>query len=235
MDDTGRLPHDNAGVTRPWTTLDSVETPDGRLELRRRGADDYLITLAGRVLMNSQASRSETALGELAALSAAASDHPRVLIGGLGMGCTLRAALDALPAAAEVLVCELNEVVVRWCDAELAPLTDHAAADPRVRIEVGDVADRIAGSRPGEFDAIALDLYEGPHAGHGAARDPLFGVAALANARRALRSRGVFAIWSEHRDAAFERRLHAAGFSFEVQRPGRGGLRHAVYLARPRA
>jgi len=234
-DDTAVAPTDTRGVTRAWTTLDAVDTPDGRLVLRRRGDDDFLITLGGRVLMNSRASRSEAALGKLAAQAASSSATPRLLIGGLGMGCTLRAALDALPAQAEVVVSELNEVVVRWCDGALAPLTAHASRDARVRIEIIDVAERIAAAarRPGEFDAIALDLYEGPHAGRGAEHDPLFGRAALDATRRALRTGGAFAVWTELRDAGFERRLRAARFEFDVQRPGRGGLRHAVYLARP--
>lgn len=252
-DDTAVAPTDTRGVTRAWTTLDAVDTPDGRLALRRRGDDDFLITLAGRVLMNSRTSRSEAALGELAAQASQAagssaagsseagssaegsSEAPRILIGGLGMGCTLRAALDALPAQAEVVVSELNQVVVRWCDGALAPLTAHASGDARVCIEIGDVVDRIdaAARRRGEFHAIALDLYEGPHAGRGAERDPLFGRAALDTTRRALRAGGTFAVWTEHRDAGFERRLRTAGFGFEVRRPGRGGLRHAVYLARP--
>jgi spermidine synthase len=223
-------------VTRAWTTLDSAETPDGRLELRRRGDDDFLITLGGRVLMNSRASRSEAALGEMAAHAASSAAVPQLLIGGLGMACTLRAALDALPDRAVVVVSELNEVVVRWCDGPLAPLTAHASADPRVSIELADVADRIAAAaaRGGEFHAIALDLYEGPHAGRGAESDSLFGSAALETTRSALLRDGVLVLWSEHRDSGFERRLRSAGFRFEVRRPGRGGLRHAVYLARPR-
>lgn len=223
-------------MPHPWTTLDRVDTPDGTLELRRRD-DDWLITVAGRVLMNSRASRSELALGELAARAAceAAGDAPaRLLVGGLGMACTLRAALDELPAAAEVVVRELHECVVRWCEGPLAPLTDAASADSRVRLELGDVADAIASAaeRGPRFHAIALDLYEGPHAGRGADRDPLFGTRALERTRRALLPRGTFALWTEHRDAAFEKRLRRSGFAFEVRRPGRGGLRHAVYLAR---
>jgi spermidine synthase len=225
---------DNRGVTRAWTTIDTVDTVDGHLELRRRGEQDFLITLAGRVLMNSRTSRSEAALGELTAIAAARAECPRVLIGGLGMGCTLRAALDALPAHAEVVVAELHEAVVRWCQGELAALTGEATADARVTIELVDVAERIAqaGRESERFDAIALDLYEGPHAQRGADADPLFGRVALANAHGALREQGVLAVWSEGRDGAFEKRLRASGFSFEVRRPGRGGLRHAVYLAR---
>jgi len=228
-------------MARPWTTLEQVDTPDGALELRQRGEDDFLITIAGRVLMNSHASRSEAALGEIAAaaalsaVSAANAPAPTLLIGGLGMACTLRSALDGLPDHARVVVSELNDVVVRWCNGPLAPLTDHASADARVVIEHGDVAARIrqAADRGGEFHAIALDLYEGPHAGRAAERDPLFGRDALRTTRKALRRGGTLTLWTEHRDAAFEKRLRTAGYRFEVQRPGRGGLRHAVYLARP--
>ena len=102
-------------LARPWETLDAATTPDGRLELRRRDAREFLITLGGRVLMNSQASLSEVALGRLACAAIADRTAPRVLIGGLGMACTLRACLDALPERASVVVAELNEVVLRWC------------------------------------------------------------------------------------------------------------------------
>ena len=223
-------------MTRSWTTLDAADTPDGRLELRQRGEDDFLITLDGRILMNSRANRSELALGELAAQATSPNRTPRILIGGLGMGCTLRAALDALPPAAEVVVAEINADVVRWCAGPLGPLTAHSTSDDRVQVELSDVSDSIAAaSQSGKgYDAIALDLYEGPHQGSQSPSGRHFTKPALLAMRRALRSRGTLAVWTEHRDAAFERQLRSAGFSFEVQRPGRGGLRHAIYLARSR-
>ncbi len=119
-------------MTRPWKTLDSVDTEEGRLELRQRGSREFLITLAGRVLMNSATSRSEVALAQVACAEIAGRSAPRLLIGGLGMGCTLRAALDAMPAEARLLVVELNEAVLRWCRGPLAALTDRAAEDERV-------------------------------------------------------------------------------------------------------
>jgi len=222
-------------LARPWRTLETATTPDGRLELRRRDAREFLITIDGRVLMNSQASGSEVALGRLACAAIADRVAPRVLIGGLGMACTLRACLDALPPRAQVVVAELNEVVVRWCrEGPLAELTDRAALDPRVELRVGDVADAIReAAAPGadRFDAVILDLYEGPHPG--SPRDhPHYGEAALALAHAALRPGGVFALWSEERNPGFEKHLARAGFRVRAERPGHGARRHVVYLGR---
>ena len=119
------------------------------------------------------------------------------------MGCTLRAALDALPARARVRVAELNPVVLRWCGGPLAPLNRKVLADPRVEVCGVDVADLIRAARD-SFDAILLDLYEGPHAGTDPVGDPFYGMAALEAARRALVAGGVLGIWSEDPDAAVE-------------------------------
>ena len=222
-------------MAQPWQTLDKSETPDGVLELRRRGERDFLILINNRVLMNSSANRSEIALGELACKVVASQPRPRVLIGGLGMGLTLRAALDALPHAAEVIVAELNPLVAAWCRGPLAGLTKNAVDDPRVTVLTYDVAAVIAlTARPGakKYDAIIIDLYEGPHGGTDAVHDPFYGSRALFKTAEALSGGGVFAVWGEASDAAFEKRLAAAGFSIDRQRPGRGGLRHVVYVAR---
>ena len=221
-------------MARPWETLERVDTVHGALELRRRGERDFLILIDGRVLMNASAEGSETALGELAGRSVAGRPRPRVLIGGLGMAITLRAALDSLPDDARVSVAEIEPTVVAWCRASLAPLTHGAVFDPRVSVEICDVADIIRRADARTFDCIALDLFEGP-AERSGAEDPLFGPQGLAAARRALTSAGVYAVWSEKPGSAFEKRLTKAGFSFECKRPGRGGLRHAVYLARVQA
>ncbi|MCP3987047.1 MAG: spermidine synthase [bacterium] len=218
-------------MSRPWNTLGRFETSEGELELRRRGPRDFLITVAGRVLMNSQASRSEQALGERAATEVASRPRPRVLIGGLGMACTLRAVLDALPADAEVVVAELHEGIVDWCRGPLAELTDAAICDPRVTVELGDVTDLIRQTPAGTFDALVLDLYEGPPPGARSRRDPHFGERALAHAHRALAPGGVFAIWAEDPDPTFEKGLRNAGFETRHERPGRGGRRHVIYLA----
>lgn len=215
-------------MTRPWETLDAVDTDEGRLELRRRG-DDYVITVAGRVLMSSMAHLTEVAVAETACREVARRETPRVLIGGLGMGYTLRAALDSLPKTARVEVAEINEVVVRWCRGPLAGLTGNALKDPRARVVMEDVALVIG---RGGFDAIILDLYEGPREAAKAEGDPFYGREALRRTREALTPGGVFAVWSEDPDAAFEKRLRSAGFDIERSKPGKGGPRHVVYLAR---
>jgi len=221
-------------MAQTWRTLETVETKDGALELRQRGERDFLILLNGRVLMNSGANRSERTLGANACALVADRSAPRVLIGGLGMGLTLRAALDALPRSAEVVVAELNPVVVKWCRGPLAALTGRAVDDPRVSVVVTDVAEVIAAAakeRNRRFDAIIIDLYEGPGSGTDAVRDPFYGSLALARTKGALATGGLFAVWGESPDAAFEKRLAAAGFRVGRQRPGRGGLRHVVYQA----
>lgn len=221
-------------MARPWQTIDKVKTEDGVLELRRRGERDYLILINNRVLMNGSANRSEMALGERACKIVTSRNRPHVLIGGLGMGFTLRAALNSLPPTAEVIVAELNPAVVAWCRGPLVGLTKDAVDDPRVLITVDDVADIIEkAAKPGarKFDAIIIDLYEGPHAKTDATNNPFYGSRALKTTAAALSSGGVFAVWGESADAAFEKRLVVAGFSVNTIRPGRGGLRHVVYVA----
>ena len=221
-------------MAQPWQTIDRVDTADGVLELRRRGERDFLIVINGRVLMNSSANRSEIALGESACRAVVARERPSVLIGGLGMGLTLRAALGSLPSTAEVVVAELNPVVVQWCRGPLAGLTGSAVDDPRVTVVIEDVSSviaRAAKSGAERFDAIIIDLYEGPGSSTYSRNDPFYGSNALKATASALSTGGVFAVWGENSDTAFEKRLAAAGFSVERQRPGRGGLRHVVYLA----
>jgi spermidine synthase len=223
-------------MAQPWQTIDKVDTPDGVLELRQRGERDFLIIINNRVLMNSSANRSELALGELACKQAATHPRPRVLIGGLGMGLTLRATLDSLQRTTRVVVAELNPVVVKWCRGPLAGLTANAVDDPRVTIKIDDVSSVIKkaaqANNAERFDAIILDLYEGPYARTDAVNDPFYGTRALKTTVSALSEGGVFAVWGESPDAAFEKRLVATGFSVDVQRPGKGGLRHVVYVAK---
>jgi spermidine synthase len=216
-------------VTRPWRTLARVDTAEGPLELRARGERDFLIVVGGRVLMTSAAHRSEEALATRA-LTGLRAPAPRVLIGGLGMGFTLRAALDALPATARVRVVELNPVVVAWCRGPLAPLTGAAVDDPRVEVEVADVAHAIATAPAGALEAILLDLYEGPFAVVKDPDDPWFGRGALARARAALAPGGVLAVWSEEPCPPFARLLAAAGFALVTDEVRGGGRRHVVYL-----
>lgn len=221
-------------MAQPWQTLDKVAVEDGVLELRKRGERDFLILINNRVLMNSSANRSETALGELACGKVVTRPRPRALIGGLGMGLTLRATLDALSAESEVVVAELNPVIVTWCRGPLAMLTNRVVDDPRVIVVIDTVSTVIArAAQPDakQFDAIILDLYEGPGASSDAVLDPFYGSRALKTVAAALTPGGVFAVWGETPDAAFGKRLADAGFTVERQRPGRGGLRHVVYVA----
>jgi len=223
-------------MTRPWETLDRIDTEEGLLELKRRGGDEFHILVAGRVLMASAAHRSEEVVAEVACRQLAGRKAPRVLIGGLGMGYTLRAALDALPADARVVVAEITPAVIEWCRGPLAGLTGDAVADPRAEVVLEDVAELIAeAARSTEaadkWDAVILDLYEGPREAYGGDRAPFYGREALATTRRALAPGGVFAVWSEDPDRAFERRLGAAGFEVQRERPKSGGPRHVVYLA----
>jgi spermidine synthase len=226
----------------PWTVLDKVETPEGVLELRIRD-NEFLIVIDGRVLMNSHSRSSEEELARLAIKSIAtpANRHaaatlrpgePRLLIAGLGMGFTLRAALDSVSPTADVTVCEINKVVVEWCRGPLAGPTRNAVKDPRVTVKLEDVAKVIAAAPANRYDAILLDLYEGPHQATQKDDDPFYSHAALARTHKAIRPGGVFSVWSEDADAAFEKRFAGAGFEVSSQSIGSGGRRHFVYVGR---
>jgi spermidine synthase len=223
-------------MATPWNTLDRCTTDDGELELRQRGEDEFLITIGGRVLMNSHANRSELALASLVCDQLTTVETPRMLIGGLGMGCTLRAALDGLSDQAQIRVCEIAPRIEQWCAGPLAGVNRDALADPRVTLQIRDAARAIAEhaddrARP-RLDAVVLDLFEGPHSGTHPKRDPFFGSSALDSTRRALAIGGFLAVWSEAPDESFEKRVRRIGFGLEIHRPGKGGLRHAVYIAR---
>jgi spermidine synthase len=210
---------------KPLRTLEAVQTPDGLLALKQRGERDFLITLDGRVLMTSTAHRSEVVLALVACRRLASHPAPRVLIGGLGMGFTLRGALDVLPASAQVTVAELNPITEAWCRGPLAALTDTAVHDPRVTVQVIDVHQAILRAAEGpparRFDAIALDLYVGPEAS----------VKQCRRAARALQPGGIFSVWGEAHEPRYVQALEAAGFAVRSERPGQGGLRHVVYIA----
>lgn len=216
----------------PWQILDRVETADeGLLELRKRGKGDFLITIGPQVLMNSKAQRSEMALGRLGCKKLKNPLNPRVLVGGLGMAITLRAVLDELPETAEVVVAELNPKIYEWCLGPLAELTDGAAADGRVTVAIDDVAELVKKSASESFDAIIYDLYRGPGPQTDRRNDPFYGSRAIEQCRQALKKNGVFAVWGENPDAGFESRLVSAGFAVCCERPGKGGYRHAVWVA----
>lgn len=220
----------------PWKIVDRFTTARNEtLELRQRGEGDFILFRDGQVLMNSKAQRSEIALGRLGCGPWQNHAGARVLVGGLGMGFTLRAVLDSLPATAEVVVAELNPGIVDWCRGPLAGLTDNALADRRVRVEIGDVVDliRCTARKTGRagFNAILIDLYRGPHTDTDKIEDPLYGSRAIERMRAALQSGGILAVWGEQVDQGFFKRLSKGGFTVTCKRPGKGGYRHVVYLA----
>ncbi len=219
-------------MPRPFVLIERVEVPEGSLDLRKRGERDFMITVNGRVLMSSIIHRSEVAVAELACAPIRQRPAPRVLIGGLGLGYTLRAALDALPKTARVQVAELNAAVKRWCEGPLADLTGKAALDPRVTVLIEDVSACVRRAGAGCLDAIIVDLYEGPRNLKPGQRDPLYGMEILRHTHAALSKGGVYAVWAEDPNPAFEQRLRAAGFQVEYARVRGGGPRHAVYVAK---
>jgi len=219
----------------PWTLIERVDTPEGPLELRSRGERDLMILHAGRVLMSSRIHRSELLLATLACAEVADRPAPRVLIGGLGLGFTLRAALDALPKKARVVVAELNPTVVKWCEGPAAIVTKNAVGDARVKVVVADVTRLIRDAATGKekpYDAIVVDLYEGPRDGRNAHRDPLYGNVITKQVHAALTDGGVYAVWGEEQCRSFEARLQASEFDVRYERSRGGGPRHAVYVAR---
>ena len=215
----------------PWKVLETVTTREGELQLRQRGAREFLITIDGRVLMTSSERSSEEAVATLACKEIAGRPAPQVLIGGLGMGYTLRAALDVLPPKARITQVELTAQVATWCAGPIAPLTKGAALDKRVRVLIEDVARVIERAPAAQLDAIILDLYEGPHAAQKRENDPFYGRAALGRSFAALRPGGVLAIWSEESNLVFKRRMADVGFDTTLHHPG-GSRAYVVYLGR---
>jgi spermidine synthase len=226
----------------PWTVVETVETPEGLLELRLRD-EEFLIVIDGRVLMNSRSRASEEEQARMAIKEIAPPPdrytavtlrpgEPRILLAGLGMGFTLRAALDSVSPTADITVCEINKVVVDWCRGPLAGPTRNAAKDPRVTIKIEDVAKVIAEAPPNRYDGILLVVCEGPNAPTQKPDDPFYSTPALVRAHKALRPGGVLSVWSEDADAAFEKRFGAARFDVRSQSIGSGGRRHVVYVGR---
>lgn len=221
-----------------WTLLDSAALPGGRaLKLLQRG-EEFSITLGHNELMNSRLGGSEEALATLAIERLGSGQAPRLLIGGLGMGFTLRAALAQLPAQARIVVAELLPQVVAWARGPLAPLFDGCLDDPRVSVEVADVSDLIRAAR-GSFDAVLLDVDNGPDGLMVDGNDRLYDYGGIGAARAALRPGGVLAIWSAGPDRDFTKRLRLSGLAVEEKtvratRSG-GGARHVVWLAREEA
>ncbi|PZX15789.1 spermidine synthase [Palleronia aestuarii] len=219
----------------PWIHLATAAAPGGdRLRLLRRG-DEFSIRLErGNELMNSRLSGSEEALATLALDRLSGRPAPRVLIGGLGMGFTLRAAQKAAPPDARLIVSEIVPDLVDWAGLHMAAVFGDCLADPRVEVRPGDVLSEIRGAE-GAFDAILLDVDNGPDGLTRADNDALYMEEGLRSAHRALSPRGILAIWSAAPDAAFTKRLTQAGFEVRAHavRAGRTkrGARHTVWIA----
>ncbi len=218
---------------KPLELLGQTLTPDGTdMKLTRRD-NEYIILANGKSLMSSRMHGSEEALATLACRQVRTLEQPCVLVGGLGMGFTLRATLDFLPQDAMVVVAELVPAVVEWNRGPLGPLAGHPLKDKRVRVDVGDVAVTLSSS-PGRFDVVLLDVDNGPAAFTASGNAGLYGDRGLAAARAALKMGGVLAVWSAWDDRQFEQRLRYGGFAVQVERVrGRlkkGGPRHSIFL-----
>jgi len=218
---------------KPQHTLGKASTPDGGeiVLYERDGA--YFIRVNGLELMTSRAHGSEEDLARLA-LAKVKRKKPTVLVGGLGMGFTLRAVLDAVPMSAKVMVAEILPAVIAWNRDELAHLARSPLEDPRVAVVERDVAEIIAAA-PSAFDAVLLDVDNGPAALTVDKNEGLYGPAGLAAIHRCLRPGGVLGVWSADPDKAFERRLAKAGFKVSTEtvpaRRGAKGPKHTIFIA----
>ncbi|MEA2918810.1 MAG: hypothetical protein QOJ15_10891 [Bradyrhizobium sp.] len=219
----------------PWLQIDTASVPgaDVALRLMQRGAE-FSMMLGPSELMNSRLSGSEEALATLACKRIEAVKRPQLLIGGLGMGFTLRAALAVLGAEARIVVAELVPAVIAWARGPMAGLFGDSLDDPRASIRSADVVEVIQ-SQPSAFDAILLDVDNGPEALIRKANDALYNPKGLKAIRRALRPGGVLAVWSSGPNGSFSRRLRDAGF--DVNEVGvrattkRSGAHHVIWFA----
>ncbi|MGO8788656.1 MAG: spermidine synthase [Terriglobia bacterium] len=218
---------------KPLELLGETVTRDGTdMKLVRRD-NEYIILANGKSLMSSRMHGSEEALASFGCRRARTLEQPRVLVGGLGMGFTLRATLELLPPDSLVVVAELLPTVVEWNRGPLGPLAGHPLKDKRVRVEVGDVRATL-GSGPGRFDAVLLDVDNGPAAFAASDNAGLYDNRGIAAARAALKTGGTLAVWSAREDRKFEQRLRYGRFVVQVERVrGRlkkGGPHHIIFL-----
>jgi spermidine synthase len=213
--------------------IGQARSRDGTVLKLVRRSDEYIILANGKSLMSSRMHGSEEALATFACRRARTLEQPNVLVGGLGMGFTLRATLDLLPRDATVMVAEVVPAVVDWNRGPLGPLAGHPLEDKRVRVEVDDVAVTLS-ARRGEFDAVLLDVDNGPAAFAGSNNAGLYDDRGIAAAFAALKMDGMLAVWSAREDRKFEQRLRHGRFAVEVEqvraRLKTGGPRHTIFL-----
>jgi spermidine synthase len=228
----------NVPISRmtPWILLDSAPVPGngGELRLYQRG-DEFSIKLSGRgELMNSRVHSSEDALAEQTCARLVERGEPRLLIGGLGMGFTLAAALRHIGEQGRVEIAELVPAVVVWNRGPLGEQSGHPLQDPRVTVRAGDVARVLRAGQP-VYDAILLDVDNGPEGLTRKENDWLYGMDGLNAACASLRPRGVLAVWSAGPDQDFLQRLQKVGFEVDevrVRTRGSKGARHVIWFAR---
>ena len=219
----------------PWRELGRAKLPSGDLVLAQRG-DEFAIRLRGAELMNSRQHTSEELLAKLGCAGLARAPSPRVLIGGLGMGFTARAALDALPPDATITIAELVPEVIEWNRNHLADLARRPLDDPRVTVRHANVADLIA-EHPDHWHAILLDVDNGPDAFTSPDNARLYGLKGLINARRALVRGGALGVWSVEDDKKFTDRMRGAALDVDKQRvPARpnSNVKHVIWIGRRR-
>jgi spermidine synthase len=195
-----------------WEVVDNAATENGDDLVLSRLGEEWQVHTGPTLLMSSEEHHSEDALATLAIEKAGAVE--RMLIGGLGMGFTLRAALERLPSSAQVLIAETSSALVRWNRTWLAHLTDRPLDDPRVQLVLGDVVDRIA-EASAHFDVIVLDVDNGPAALVHSTNDRLYGPEGSVAALRSLRPGGVLAVWSRYDDEGYVQQLREVGFEAE--------------------
>jgi spermidine synthase len=219
---------------KPWILIDHTLTPDGKNISLHEHDGEYAIRVDGSPLMSTRQHTSEERLAELACAHLRTASAPRVLIGGLGFGFTLRSALAVLPRGAAIVVAEILGAVIGWNRNPSYPLAADAVADPRVTMVHRDVGELIAES-PGAFDAILLDVDNGPAAMSTAANERLYDYAGLVRTRAALRPGGCAAWWSAAPAPDFAKLMARAGLTVEIHRSrarGNAGARHTIFLGR---
>lgn len=221
---------------RPWIHLDTANVPGDKtqLKLMQRG-DEFSIMLGTNELMNSRLSGSEEALATLSADCIGNRIKARVLIGGLGMGFTLRAAQARFGPDSELVVAELVPEIIAWARGPLSPVFGTCLDDPRVKI-VNDDVGKVIAARKAAYDVILLDVDNGPDGVSRAQNDKLYGLKSLRTSFDALRPGGVLAVWSAHPSEPFTKRLAAAGFAVEEvkvrARSGGRGARHVIWVGK---
>ncbi len=217
---------------KPWENVEKARSPDGTEMALAHRDGEWVVRYGGKVLMSSRQHGSEDALAELAL--ARARHRRAVLVGGMGLGFTARAALDRIPTDAKVVVAELTPALVDWNRRLVGSLAGRPLDDPRCHVHVGDVMDRIAEAR-GAYDAILLDVDNGPGSMVHEANHRIYGERGVAACRAALAEGGVLAVWSAHHDEPYLRRLQRGGFEATARVVGSrgpaGGLKHVLFIA----